>query len=1035
MGPKLACVILCFCSFVASALELKVASRDDRSGATAIEQAVLSGDRFVFVAEDPSISQVRFFVNGKEVQEENKPPWDLAGTAKNSTLDAYPWDTTTLGDGVHQLVAKVRLSNGQQTELAATVTIQNDRTSLVATPAALSLSLQPQSQSRFNLSLSSSDNAAIAVALAENHNWLSLTQTNTTTPSELNLQVDTASLSAGSHSGKLVVSADGYDDLTIPIELTVGGEVNDLVARQLHLAWDQGDDRFTAVWFSDVGGTGSLLEYRPAGTQAWQQAIGEVRHSNDDGDYHQATTDALTPGTEYQFRVQIQPGAFSEIYTTRSAPAVGQPWSLLYVADTGLVGREDGLATGTQAVIDAMVGLDPDLLLLGGDYAYFNTDKRYGTLERSIDAWFDQMAPLATVPMMPAWGNHEIQLGEGFEPWVARFPVPSGYRDGQAYAFDVGDVHFIEVYAFNEDEQMRGSALEWLSDHLDAIKDLNYRWVIPFMHAPPFSDGSNHPSAEKLRAQIGPLFEEHDIRLVLTAHDQSYERTLPLVDVPATNRAVTEDLTCYDQPGTTYMKISPGGKISNRNGSFSDWLNDPAPSWTAVRNNDAHHISQLAFDAQGDIQITTYGINAGQPLRIVDQFTIAQACGPAILTNPVSLSASLEPDQTLSLPLQASLSEGVGVLIASSEQGWISVQPESGSEQFSLNVVVDSTGLEPGQYLGSVEISSNTGLNRSVPVTLNVTTDQYRIYLSDSPDRSLAKGANGQSVAGNIYAFVLPEEELNQVVFSLDGVQIQQENRAPWDLGGTESDRSARPFDTTTLSEGPHQLQAMLRLADNSTLPIEAQLVVDNVVDTNLAQFAPGPLRAQLAAPESQLVLSSNVSANESVAVTLASDVPWLTVAPTATQTPATLSLSIDASALTPGSYQGRIIATTSDGDSELLVDLTLLPKVTATPVWWSAQPDRSMPQLLGSRPLSGSGYVFVEPQGDVTEVRFEVNGSLVQTERKAPWDLGGTAKNTARDALPFDFDALGSGNHQLTITVVFAEGEESQQLNLEVSP
>jgi hypothetical protein len=64
----------------------------------------------------------------------------------------------------------------------------------------------------------------------------------------------------------------------------------------------------------------------------------------------------------------------------------------VFFADTGLIGRLDGLATGTAQVRDEIAALDPTLLLGGGDYAYFDTDKRFGDLNATIDAWFDQWA-------------------------------------------------------------------------------------------------------------------------------------------------------------------------------------------------------------------------------------------------------------------------------------------------------------------------------------------------------------------------------------------------------------------------------------------------------------------------------------------------------------------------------------------------------------------------------------------------------------------------------------------------------------------
>jgi hypothetical protein len=44
------------------------------------------------------------------------------------------------------------------------------------------------------------------------------------------------------------------------------------------------------------------------------------------------------------------------------------------------------LAVATAEIHDKIAALDPTLILGGGDYAYFDKDKRFGTLDATIDA-------------------------------------------------------------------------------------------------------------------------------------------------------------------------------------------------------------------------------------------------------------------------------------------------------------------------------------------------------------------------------------------------------------------------------------------------------------------------------------------------------------------------------------------------------------------------------------------------------------------------------------------------------------------------
>jgi hypothetical protein len=52
------------------------------------------------------------------------------------------------------------------------------------------------------------------------------------------------------------------------------------------------------------------------------------------------------------------------------------------------------------------------LLLGGGDYAYFDTDKRFGDLNATIDAWFDQWA----LPLSQAAVHDHVWQSRG-RPW------------------------------------------------------------------------------------------------------------------------------------------------------------------------------------------------------------------------------------------------------------------------------------------------------------------------------------------------------------------------------------------------------------------------------------------------------------------------------------------------------------------------------------------------------------------------------------------------------------------------------------------
>jgi hypothetical protein len=394
----------------------------------------------------------------------------------------------------------------------------------------------------------------------------------------------------------------------------------------------------TVVWHTGSG-VGHQVQYRPAGSSTWSSVTGTSKSSGTSGALHQAQITGLTANTAYEYRVQAS-GGWSQVRSFRTAPSGNGPFEVIYFADTGIIGRPDGLTAGTEAALASIGSEDPNLLLGGGDYGYLNTDPRFSNLNQGIDAWFNQMQDLASeIPMMPTYGNHEVLLSEGFDPWADRFATPTGVggpsgqgTDNRAnYSFNVGNVHFISITAVFESQALTSGQINWITQDVQAARAAGAVWIVPFFHAAPYSNGTNHPSNKPLRNQIGPLFEGLDIPIVLFSHDQSYERTYPLINASgttssSTNQRTSNSLTCYSQSdGVVWVKTSPAGKLSNISGDFSPWQSGGVPNWTAVRDNTHHHYIKLNFNG-GTLTVTAYGLTNNGTRTVTDQFQIGGSC-------------------------------------------------------------------------------------------------------------------------------------------------------------------------------------------------------------------------------------------------------------------------------------------------------------------------------------------------------------------------------------------------------------------------
>jgi acid phosphatase type 7 len=182
-------------------------------------------------------------------------------------------------------------------------------------------------------------------------------------------------------------------------------------------------------------------------------------------------------------------------------------------------------------------------------------------------------------------------------------------------------VHFVSIYLISG-KALRAAAVRWITNDITAAVSSGQRWIIPFMHFSPFTDGTSHPGSLDLRRQLGPLFESLGVKIVFTAHDQAFERSFPLTDMGATDTPTSTSMTCYTLgDGVTWVKVSPGGKMSDQNDDFSQFASPTPPAWTATRDNTMHHFARLRVSSSGTIAVDTYGVvGNGSPIALVDSF-------------------------------------------------------------------------------------------------------------------------------------------------------------------------------------------------------------------------------------------------------------------------------------------------------------------------------------------------------------------------------------------------------------------------------
>jgi hypothetical protein len=662
--------------------------------------------------------------------------------------------------------------------------------------------------------------------------------TDTKSPARLAFPFDTQTVANGSHtiSAEVDGSAGGTEVVTASFTVSQGTVPPD----QIHLAWtDDPSTTLTVVWRTRQTASPSTVHYRVLGQTTWSVANGVLRTSGTAGTLHETKLTGLVPDTAYEYQVPGDGGVWSEVIQARTAPPAGHvSFDAIYYADTGLIGRPDGNATGTAQGIQEIARMRPLLVLPGGDYAYFDEDKRFVTLERTIDEWFNQQQPvLSQSVVMPTYGNHEVLLGESFDAWARRFPTPAGWNGRRNFSFDVGDVHFVSILAVAETTALPSASLAWIENDITAAKARGQRWIVPYMHVSSFADGNTHGSNLALRAQLGPVFERLGVDLVLTSHDQNYERTYPLVGVPSNIQATSSSRSCYTQAdGVTWAKISPAGKMSDKIDDFSQWRTVPPPSWTAFRDNTVHHFGRLRVTSQA-LRLEVYGyVGDGTPPVLQDSFEYrVDGCPAQVSFAPSSVSFSVDEGGTAA-PQTARLSIGGGEAASFSvtdNAAWLTASPTSGTTPADLQLSVNAAGLPAGSYTATVTATVAGGRQATLPVTLTV-QGGIELMVSLSSSRTNPVLLAGRTVSGNIYVFSLPETGISQVRFYVDdpnrsGSPFIVESRAPYDLAGTNTNtRLANPFNTRTLANGSHTVTAAVDHSAGGTEVITSGFTVQN---------------------------------------------------------------------------------------------------------------------------------------------------------------------------------------------------------------
>jgi hypothetical protein len=314
---------------------------------------------------------------------------------------------------------------------------------------------------------------------------------------------------------------------------------------------------------------------------------------------HEATITGLSSGTTYSYELRVSGIVAASGSSFRTAPATG---AIKFIAF-----GDSGIGSTAQRNLASRMNTESfDFAVHLGDIAYGAANTSGAATYATYQSWFFDIYRnwLSRKAFFPSMGNHDSRsTNNNGRAYLDLFVLPrdagaSAYPDHaeRYYSFDYGPVHFVALdteFAF-QDPTRRQAQLAWLRSDLSSTSKL---WKIAFWHRAPYNAKGEHGSDLAVRQAFGPVMEQYGVQLALTAHEHTYERTVPW-----------RESTDSARQAVTYV-VSGGGGARLYPAGFT--------SWTAYSLSYYHY---LRVNVVNDCVLRTDTIDASGVVR--DPFTL-----------------------------------------------------------------------------------------------------------------------------------------------------------------------------------------------------------------------------------------------------------------------------------------------------------------------------------------------------------------------------------------------------------------------------
>jgi acid phosphatase type 7 len=296
--------------------------------------------------------------------------------------------------------------------------------------------------------------------------------------------------------------------------------------------------------------------------------------------YHKISFAGLQPDTAYAYRIKGSAG-FSEWHQFRTAKQSGAPFSLIFMGDTQNSILDIGSLVWRRALLQAA---NPALMLHAGDLVASRDEMVHD------DEWGEWTAAggwaQAAIPQIPAPGNHEYVddiLPDGSESrrlgahWPVMFNLPQNGAQGAEATTYFTDYQGVRVVVLDGTSAIDLGTLDAQTAWLDRVLgEAPGPWKIVLFHQPIFTC-ARAEDTPKLKQAWKPVFEQHQVDLVLQGHDHCYGRWTAAEGAQSAREARAGGA---DQ-GPVYLVSVAGAKMYGLNDRFG-WQPDRVAEDTSL---------------------------------------------------------------------------------------------------------------------------------------------------------------------------------------------------------------------------------------------------------------------------------------------------------------------------------------------------------------------------------------------------------------------------------------------------------------------